>query len=219
MDQTLFYVCGVALVVAAISLFAAGTRNKSFPSGTTMTVGLLIFVGLVIATATFAVLNAKNEQTNRREKLAAEEKKLGATAVPGGGEVPTPDAADLGAATPAGASAGAAAPSPPAGQPKAKGPGGTLDIAASPSQLAFNTKALSSKPGKVTVNFNNPAPIQHDVAIEQGKTISGAILGKTNLISQSKTSVSVDLAPGTYTFLCTVPGHAQAGMQGTLTVK
>jgi plastocyanin len=219
MDQTLFYVFGIALVVAAIALFATGTRNKSFPSGATMTVGLLIFVGLVIATGTFAVLNAKKEQTDRRDKLAAEEKKVGATPVPGGGEVPTPDAAELGAATPAAPPAGAAAPSPPAGQPKAKGPGGTLDIAASPSQLAFNTKSLSSKPGKVTINFTNPAPIQHDVAVEKGKTITGAILAKSDLISQSKTSVSADLAPGTYTFLCTVPGHAQAGMQGTLTVK
>src|SRR4051794_8030835 len=120
MDQTLFYVLGIALVVAAISLFAIGTRNASFPSGPAMTIGLLIFVGLVIGTATFAVLNAKNEQTDRREKLAAEEKKLGATPVPGGGEVPTPDAADLGAATPAASPGGAAAPTP-ANQPKAKG--------------------------------------------------------------------------------------------------
>ena len=217
MDQTLFYVFASMLVAAAAVITAVGLRSKQFPSGPLMTIALLIFVGLVIGTGIFAVLNAKNEQTDRREKLAAEEKKLGATPVPGGGEVPTPDAADLGAATPAAPPGGAAAPSPPAAQ--AKGPGGTLNIAASPSQLAFNTKALSSKPGKVTINFNNPAPIQHDVAIEKGKTITGAILGKTDLISQSKISVSVDLAPGTYTFLCTVPGHAQAGMQGTLTVK
>jgi len=217
MDQTLFYVFASMLVAAAAVITAVGLRSKQFPSGPLMTIALLIFVGLVIGTGIFAVLNAKNEQTDRREKLAAEEKKLGATPVPGGGEVPTPDAADLGAATPAAPPGGAAAPSPPAAQ--AKGPGGTLNIAASASQLAFNTKALSSKPGKVTINFNNPAPIQHDVAIEKGKTITGAILGKSDLISQSKTSVSVDLAPGTYTFLCTVPGHAQAGMQGTLTVK
>ena len=36
---------------------------------------------------------------------------------------------------------------------------------------------------------------------------------------EGKTSVSAELAPGAYTFFCTVPGHAEAGMEGTLTVK
>jgi uncharacterized cupredoxin-like copper-binding protein len=29
----------------------------------------------------------------------------------------------------------------------------------------------------------------------------------------------VTLSPGTYDFLCTVPGHADGGMKGKLTVK
>jgi uncharacterized cupredoxin-like copper-binding protein len=32
-------------------------------------------------------------------------------------------------------------------------------------------------------------------------------------------TLSVSLKPGTYTFECTVPGHAAAGMKGTLTVS
>ncbi len=32
-------------------------------------------------------------------------------------------------------------------------------------------------------------------------------------------SVKVSLKTGTYTFFCEVPGHRQAGMLGTLTVK
>jgi uncharacterized cupredoxin-like copper-binding protein len=40
------------------------------------------------------------------------------------------------------------------------------------------------------------------------------------VVSGGKTSkVTVNLKPGKYTFYCTVPGHEQAGMKGSLTVK
>jgi plastocyanin len=90
-----------------------------------------------------------------------------------------------------------------------------VKLSASPNQIAYTAKALSSKPGKVTIDFTNPAPIQHDVAIAKGSRQ----LAKSQLISQSSTSVSADLAPGRYVFYCTVPGHRQAGMEGTLAVK
>jgi len=30
---------------------------------------------------------------------------------------------------------------------------------------------------------------------------------------------SITFKPGKYTYFCTVPGHRQAGMEGTLTIK
>jgi len=68
----------------------------------------------------------------------------------------------------------------------------------------------------VTIDFDNKQPLQHDVAVADS---SGKVLGQTDLVSSGTANATVDLQPGTYTFYCTVPGHREAGMQGTLTVK
>ena len=60
----------------------------------------------------------------------------------------------------------------------------------------------------------NKSPIGHNIALHG---VSGAA-GK--IVPQGKTSTfTVNLKPGKYTFYCQVPGHEQAGMKGTLTVK
>lgn len=83
-------------------------------------------------------------------------------------------------------------------------------------QLEYNTKTLSAKAGKVSVDFTNSSPLPHDVTIESS---SGAKVGATPTFSGGSKTLSVDLKPGTYKFFCSVPGHRQAGMEGTLTVK
>jgi plastocyanin len=95
--------------------------------------------------------------------------------------------------------------------------GSTLAFEADPNgELAFTATEATAKAGKVTVDFKNPQSLTHDVAIEDS---SGKTLGKTEEIGQGETSTTVDLKPGTYTFYCSVPGHREAGMEGTLTVK
>jgi plastocyanin len=97
------------------------------------------------------------------------------------------------------------------------GGGSTVDISTpSGSTLAFDQKTASAKAGNVTINFDNKQPLQHDVAVADS---SGKVLGQTDLVSSSTANTTVDLQAGTYTFYCTVPGHREAGMQGTLTVK
>ena len=90
-----------------------------------------------------------------------------------------------------------------------------VKLSADPSgALKFNTKTLSAKAGTVAITMNNPAPLQHGIAVEgNGVDQDGKIVG------QGGTSVlAVQLKAGKYTFYCPVPGHRQAGMQGTLTV-
>jgi plastocyanin len=103
-----------------------------------------------------------------------------------------------------------------AGQAKeAEGGSAALDIEAGEG-LAFTSDTATAKAGKVTVNFTNSQPLTHDVAIEDS---SGKTIGKTELIAEGSDSTTVDLKPGEYTYYCTVPGHREAGMEGTLTVK
>jgi len=98
----------------------------------------------------------------------------------------------------------------------AGGGGQTLSLAADPSALAYQQSSLSAKAGKATIDFDNPSAIGHDVCVQDS---SGKEVGCSDIIQQSKTTLNVDLKPGTYTYFCSVDGHEAAGMKGTLTVR
>ena len=99
----------------------------------------------------------------------------------------------------------------------AAGGASTVDISTPPdSELAFEQKDVSAKAGSVTIDFDNQQALQHDVKVED---TSGQELGGTDLVSSGTATATVDLQPGAYTFFCSVPGHREAGMEGTLTVK
>jgi plastocyanin len=103
------------------------------------------------------------------------------------------------------------------GGKKAGGATATLEFEADPEgALAYTTTEAETKAGKVEIEFNNPQSLTHDVAIEDA---GGEMVGQTELIDSGSDSTVVDLKPGTYTFFCSVPGHREAGMEGTLTVK
>jgi plastocyanin len=113
----------------------------------------------------------------------------------------------------------AAHTSKPAAATSSAGHGDVLNLSADPGgRLRFIPSTLTAgKPGTITLRMANPtsAGIDHAVAIEgNGVQESGPIVaaGKTS-------TVTATLKPGTYTFYCPVPGHKQAGMVGTLTVK
>lgn len=202
-NETLFFICGIALAVSAVLVSIVGLKAKNFP-GRAFPAVILWFAILVGGATTFAVLHAKDEEKGKRAEFEQAGKEFEAE----GADSQTGGAAPSGGEAEAEPEAG--------GEAAAKGPGGTLQLAADPTEIAYDKTELSSKPGKVTIDFTNPATLEHDVAIE-GE--GGEELAVSELIGKGETSVSAELAPGTYTFFCTVPGHREAGMEGTLTVR
>jgi mono/diheme cytochrome c family protein len=78
MNDTLFYVFGIGLVLLAVAVSALGLSNDRFPASKgLMALGIAIVVAVVGATAAFGWLNAEDEQDHRDAEQAA-------------GELPTP---------------------------------------------------------------------------------------------------------------------------------
>ena len=115
-------------------------------------------------------------------------------------------------------SQGASSSQPPAARTPANpaAPASTLKLAADPNGLlSYDTKQLSAKAGRVTIDFTNAASLEHNVTIAQGS----AQLGATPTFGGGTRTLTLNLKPGTYTFYCSVPGHRQSGMEGTLHVS
>jgi nitrite reductase (NO-forming) len=86
---------------------------------------------------------------------------------------------------------------------------GTLEIHG--FELGFEPmNPTVEKPGRYTVKFINDGAIIHDIAFPDG----------TKIVADSKKSGSADItipAEG-LDFICSIPGHADAGMKGKITV-
>lgn len=204
MNETLFYVFGIALAISAVVLSFIGLKAQNFP-GKAFPLVVIWFLVLAGSATTFAVLHAKDEQEHKAAEFeqAGEEIEKEQTSEPFEEEEEEVEAEEGGGSEEGG------------GGGEASGPGGSLEVIANESALLFEEESLESKPGKVTIQFNNPSSIGHDVAIEK----DGEEIGGTEVITQGEASTTVELEPGDYVFFCSVPGHREAGMEGPLTVR
>jgi len=95
--------------------------------------------------------------------------------------------------------------------------GGTLEIPAADSGLAFASTKAEAMPGSVEFTMPNPQTVVHNIALkdEGGQVVQeGEVVGKDGI-----SMFTADLKPGAFSFVCTVPGHEAGGMKGELTVK
>ena len=194
-SQVPFYVAGGLLAAWAVVVAAIGIKRPDFPrrqAPAQLVMGLSVVLVLG-ATATAVTTASKHEvhQPGKKEGgSGGDERRRSSTGnPPSGGTEP--------------------------GARRSPGPS-TLAVAADPNgELAYDKKRLDGRAGKVTIGFTNQSPVSHDVTIEK----DGRKLAATPVISTSKTAVSAQLQPGSYTFYCSVDGHRQAGMTGTLRIS
>ena len=209
-NETLFYLCGGVLAVSAIVVTFVGLKSEKFP-GRALPLVVVWFGVFVIGATTFAVRYSTEEAEHKAHKLELANEKIEAAE------------GDDAASEEAHAAEEGSQEEEPVGEVEGGSEGSeggagaetTLQLAADETALAFDKTELEAKAGKVTIDFDNPSPIPHNVVIEE----NGEELAGFEPIAEGEEELTADLKPGTYTFICSVPGHAEAGMEGTLKVQ
>ncbi|MGI9020291.1 MAG: plastocyanin/azurin family copper-binding protein [Solirubrobacterales bacterium] len=94
--------------------------------------------------------------------------------------------------------------------------GGAVAVSAvADGSFAFEQTELTATAGPTTFEFENPASLGHDFCLEQ----DGSEVGCSDLVSEDSSTLEADLETGEYTFYCSVAGHREGGMEGTVTVE
>ncbi len=205
-----FYIAGGLLVVWALILsLGLGMRKPDFPGSLAGQRAVIAVTGvLVLAAVATAVLTSSVPAKSAVPPTKTQE--LAPIPV-----VSAPVAAASTSSTTSEPVATTGTPAP-ASSPASSKAGAALALAANTSGLlAYNTKQLSAKAGTVTITMANMSPLEHNVTIAEGSKV----LGATPTFVGGTRTLTLKLKPGKYTFYCSVPGHRQAGMEGTLNVS
>ncbi|HLH13432.1 MAG TPA: plastocyanin/azurin family copper-binding protein [Solirubrobacteraceae bacterium] len=210
-----FYVAGGVLVVWALTLsLGIGLRRPDFP-GSVAAQRAIMAVTAVLALAAIATAVLTASAPVKSAAAATHTEALPPVPVV---SAPTPSSSSSSAAQSPSAKSNSGEAKAPSGAsaPVPSGAGTSLKLAADPSgALAYDTKQLSAKAGTVTITMANMSPLEHNVTIER----AGKVLGATPTFKGGTRTLTLDLKPGKYKFYCSVPGHRQAGMEGTLNVS
>jgi plastocyanin len=81
--------------------------------------------------------------------------------------------------------------------------------------LQFEPSQLTAQPGQIQVELTAEEAVNHTFVVEEADgdvEVASAPADGTDM-------GTVQLESGEYTFYCSVPGHREAGMEGTLTVQ
>ncbi len=107
---------------------------------------------------------------------------------------------------------------------------GGSEIAATATEFAFDPASWTVAAGEFTMTFTNDGNVDHEWAV---LVLGGDIETQEEFVDESQVLLEVEAIaagetvtetftiaePGTYQVACLLPGHFDAGMQGTLTVE
>jgi plastocyanin len=187
MDGDFFFVIGIVLVITAVALAFLGIRESDrFPPNRALLVGVAALFAAIVATTMAFAVVKSVDEQDKRNEELAKEE-----AQPAEGATQTGTQAAV--------------------------PSETLDVT-SPADgaLVYEPNGLEAKPGNLTIDYDNPSPVPHSIAVA---TANGNVLGETQPGANNQQTLQIpDLKAGKYVFYCTVPGHREAGMEGDLTI-
>lgn len=93
----------------------------------------------------------------------------------------------------------------------ASGLEGTADVVVAAHDFSFDPEQITVEKG-AAVALSNEGAMVHDLTVE-GTDV------KITADPEQETTGEIELEPGTYTFYCSIPGHRESGMEGSLVVK
>lgn len=81
------------------------------------------------------------------------------------------------------------------------------------TEFAYDPSSVTLSAGTpVEIVLDNQGAVEHDVTVEDGDEVVHVAAGDTG-------SGTLTLEAGSYTFYCSIPGHREAGMEGTITAE
>jgi plastocyanin len=89
------------------------------------------------------------------------------------------------------------------------------------SDYEFDPRDVRVRRGE-TLTVVNDGGIAHNLKVEKGpdaRKETDELAGTSSFLKGDSEQLRIDLPPGEYVMVCTVPGHRELGMTGTLAVR
>lgn len=101
--------------------------------------------------------------------------------------------------------------------PRPMGPGGELAVEAGEFYFEIRSGAETLEEGPVQVTLENVGSAEHDFTIDEA--YENVSVPEGTAPPGETVEGTLELFPGEWTYYCSVPGHRQQGMVGTITVS